>query len=462
MAFPAGASTITVTGTLPVPVGGTPRTGQIIFTPTAVLVDSTQHAIYSGGSPVTLDNAGHFSAVLLCNDDPDIQPTGWRWLVDEHPAGGRRRAYYIDLPSTLGPTVDLSTLAEVSAPDGTSGSQTATPTGPAGGALTGAYPNPTLSSATIASFDTAGAAATAQTAAAADATTKASAAQAAATSAAATDATTKVGTHTAATDPHADRAYADSKFATQLNLTALSGTVNNLATTVTTLDGYFVDALTRIQAIEQGTAFLAGGHYTEPVELANSAQPVSNPAAGVYVFSEGGVLKTLSPSGDVVSLLPAGGLQERTARVRIIDDNLSGLPAAASWAVVETSTGTKLQCSIAAVAGDRIRVCGNCMYLGAHLLDWVLLDSAGVIAEYATSESSTPPAEGSPTMYPSRTYGTLNNPELFTVGSGHISAGLVTVALAHQGAGTGGGNVVYAHPTYPFRLRLENIGPEPA
>lgn len=292
--------------------------------------------------------------------------------------------------------------------------------------------------------------------------TKANAAQAAATTAAATDATSKVAAHAGASDPHADRAYADGKFATQLNLTALNGTVNDLATTVTAIDGYLNDALTRVSAIEQGTAFLAGGHYTEPVEMVDSDQPVSNPAAGVYVFSEGGVLKTLSPSGDVVSLLPASGSQERTARVRITDDNLSGLPAAASWAVVQTSAGTQLKCSIAAIAGDRIRVCGNCMYIGAHYLDWVLLDSVGVIAEYATSESSTPPAEGSPTMYPSRTYGTLNNPEMFIVGAGHISAGLVTVALAHQGAGTGGGNAVYAHPTYPFRLRLENIGPEPA
>ncbi|MBW8735590.1 MAG: hypothetical protein JF621_00095 [Streptomyces turgidiscabies] len=296
-------------------------------------------------------------------------------------------------------------------------------------------------------FDAAGAAGAAQTAAATDATTKANAAQAAATSTASADATAKVTTHAGASDPHGDRAYANGQFATQA--------------TVGAIDGYLNDALTRVSAIEQGTAFLAGGHYTGPVELANSAQPVSNPAAGVYVFAAGGVLKTLSPSGDVVSLLPASGSQERTARVRITNDDLSGLPAAASWTVVQTSAGTQLKCSIAAVAGDRIRVCGNCMYIGAHFADWVLLNSDGSIGDYATSESSTPPSEGNPTMYPSRTYGSLNNPEMFTVGAGHINAGVVTVALAHKGTETGGGNVVYAHPTYPFRLRLENIGPEP-
>lgn len=63
-------------------------------------------------------------------------------------------------------------------------------------------------------------------------------------------------THAGAVDPHADRAYADSKFATQLDLATLNGTVNSLSATVTTLNGFVTDCLTRVAAIEQGTAFL--------------------------------------------------------------------------------------------------------------------------------------------------------------------------------------------------------------
>jgi hypothetical protein len=130
VSFPAGASTITVTGTFPVPVGGANRKGRVVFTPTAVLIDSTQHAIYSGGGPAAIVD-GAMTATLLCNDDSDIKPTGWRWRVDEQPAGGAWRTYYIDLPSTLGSTVHLDQVAEVPAPDGGEGGAVG-PQGPAG------------------------------------------------------------------------------------------------------------------------------------------------------------------------------------------------------------------------------------------------------------------------------------------------------------------------------------------
>lgn len=176
------------------------------------------------------------------------------------------------------------------------------------------------------------------------------------------------------------------------------------------------------------------------------------PAAGVSAtYSRGDHTHGTPASG--------GGSSTKTASVRIVDDNLGGLPSASSWTIVQTSANTKLQRSIAAAAGDRIRVCGSFMRSGSHFLDWVLLDSAGAIALYAASGTSSPLAEGNPALYPSLSFSYAPASEMFTVASGHIGGGLVTIALAHQGTGSG---VVYAHPTYPFRLRLENIGAEPS
>lgn len=155
-----------------------------------------------------------------------------------------------------------------------------------------------------------------------------------------------------------------------------------------------------------------------------------------------------------------GGSSVKTATVRVIDDNLSGLPSAPSWAIVQTSGNSKLQASITATAGDRIRVSSGFMRSGSHFLDWAILNSSGGIDKYAGSNSTSPLSEGHPAMYPSLSFSYVPGDEMFVVGAGNIDgSGKVTIALVHQGTGSG---LVYAHATYPWRLRLENIGPEPS
>lgn len=83
-------------------------------------------------------------------------------------------------------------------------------------------------------------------------------------------ATTALSAHAAAADPHGDRAWADAKFALATDLSTLNGTVNSLSVTVTAVDGFVNDCLTRVAAIEQGTAFLSGAHFTAPVEITSS------------------------------------------------------------------------------------------------------------------------------------------------------------------------------------------------
>lgn len=158
----------------------------------------------------------------------------------------------------------------------------------------------------------------------------------------------------------------------------------------------------------------------------------------------------------------ASGSSERTAKVQVTDDDLSGLPEALTWTVVQTSGGTHLQCSIQAVSGDRIEVYSGFIYIGSHYMDWVLLDNTGAISLYATSGSSTPPAEGDPALYPYFS-GLSRNPmpPMFVVDDTHIDSGQATFALAHKGAYAANANRVYAHPTYPFSMRLKNIGQEP-
>lgn len=230
----------------------------------------------------------------------------------------------------------------------------------------------------------------------------------------------------------------------EADTTAVHG-ITNTADLVVTTDPRLTDSRTPTGA--------AGGEligtYPDPGVAAIDGVALSGvPAVGDVLTATGAAAaQWAAPAG--------GGSAIVTSSVRITDDNLSGVPAAAVWTVVQTSGGTPLQCSIAATVGDRVLVHGLFMRSGSRFLDWNLLDNVGALGRYAASETSTPLAEGNPTLYPSLSFSYSTGAEMFTIGAGDINGGLVTVALANIGAAAA---VVYAHPLYPFKLLLENIG----
>ncbi len=112
MALPGDINAITVTGTYLTP-SGSAMSGTVTFTPsTPVLVDTTGHVLLGGtGVTVALNGSGAFSVVLPCTGQ--LTPANWSWTVTETIGGLSPRSYSINLPHSLGSTVDISTLAPV-------------------------------------------------------------------------------------------------------------------------------------------------------------------------------------------------------------------------------------------------------------------------------------------------------------------------------------------------------------
>lgn len=421
MAFPTGTPVVTLVGTLPSAVAGTGFGGNVALTPSAILTDETRHAIYPGGGKTPITN-GQFSVQVIPNNAAGIAPTGWMWRVDIQPSRGQRLIFWADIHGNNGDTIHLDDLVPAQAPGG---GTTGTPGESAYEIAVDQGFTGTVTQWLASLIGPAG--------------------------------------PTGATGPG--------------GATGTTGTTGPKGDTGAT--GPAGATGPQGDPGEQGPAGATGTQGpkgdqgdTGPEGDPGATGPIgatgpAGPAGPQGDTGAAGAIGATGPQGETGDTGPQGpaGPTVRSATARITDDNLSGLPAAASWTIVQTSAGTQLKAAIAAAVGDRIRVYGALMHIGAHFLGWVLAAADGSLgpdAIYATTGTATPPAEGDPTMYPSNSFLRAGSPDMFTVASGHINAGLVTVALAHQGAGTGSGNVVYAHPTYPFRLRLENIGPEPA
>jgi hypothetical protein len=110
MALPANVVTITVTGTY-TDFQGNAASGTVAFTPTSSELMDPGASTMLDAVPIvaTLDANGHFSVVLPCTDNTTLGPAGWNYTVTEQVHG--TRSYNINLPHTLGTTVDISSLA---------------------------------------------------------------------------------------------------------------------------------------------------------------------------------------------------------------------------------------------------------------------------------------------------------------------------------------------------------------
>jgi hypothetical protein len=98
---------------------GDPYQGTIRLTPSVSRVVSATHGVIAlGPENITLGASGEFSKTLLAIDASGFSPSGWTYRVDEEFTNAPGRSYNISLPASAG-SVALSSLIEVEASDGT-------------------------------------------------------------------------------------------------------------------------------------------------------------------------------------------------------------------------------------------------------------------------------------------------------------------------------------------------------
>ncbi|MBD9700620.1 hypothetical protein IHE56_00645 [Streptomyces sp. ID01-12c] len=314
MPFPDGVQTVTLTaGTNGYrTLDGDPYQGTIKLTPSVSRVTSATHGVIALG-PVnaTIGASGQFTEDLevLAIDADDFSPAGWTYRVDETFTNAPGRAYNISLPAAA-PTVALPSLAPVESSSGTVSSPAvlsvngdtgvvtldATDVGAvstarqviAGTGLTGGGALTADRTLTVSFGATGTTVCAGNDARLSDARTPL--AHAASHGSAGSDpitiAQSQVTGLTVALDAKATTTYVDSTFATQA--------------TVTTINGFVTDCLTRVAAIENGTAFLAGLNVDGDAQVANGNLTVTDFVKGYRFRTDGDALDLEATGTDLV------------------------------------------------------------------------------------------------------------------------------------------------------------------
>lgn len=283
MPLPVGLSTVTVTGTYKHP-NGSAMSGKLLITPEPAILTSGAHGtLILGTIEAPLDVNGAVSVALLATDDTDVTPTGWTYRVTERWYDAPGRSYPLSLPAAA-PAVDLADVA----PTAPAAGVYVVVTGPQGapGADGSNADAEAYTDATVATH----AADTTAVHGIADTTLLETAAGAIA----------KIAAHAAASDPHGDRADAAATYATITVVNTLSGTVTTLSGDVTQLDTFVQDCLSRVSAIEQGTAFLAALNVAGNAQVSGGNLTVTDFAKGYRFRVDGSSLDLEATGTDLI------------------------------------------------------------------------------------------------------------------------------------------------------------------
>jgi peptidoglycan/xylan/chitin deacetylase (PgdA/CDA1 family) len=332
MPFPAGVQTVTLTGHQTLADGaGRPLPVRIRPVPTRVV--SAEHGVVVDNEPVVVkpDNAGQWSVELVAVDAAGFTPTGWTYRVETGDD-----ALFVSLPAALG-TVDIADLI----PAGYDGGEYVLVQGPKG--------EPGSNADAEAYTDAA------------------------------------IATHSSAVDPHGDRAWADGKFATALDLTALGGTVNNLATSVSSLDTFVGDCLTRVQSIEQGNAWLAG------LNINGNAQITGRLTAAGFVLPL--LPHTSRPrwrdASSVLTLMQSGhGWTASGSGVGSSNANDTGAFVKGSQSFAMTTTGTAAVANIRRYGAPAFDLTGKALRLTFRVTDVSRINQINLLVGSSTLANS--------------------------------------------------------------------------